>query len=169
MSLLDDVFSQRGGNSKTEMEGTAIPSPPHRPSHCDVQENLIDFILSRDGRIAGSSTLDTKKIVDCYLKEHKTRLLFLENKMQSLKHELKLAKKVQAAEKKTKRFEVQAQTLQSSVEWNMNRMQTMKNERTRHKDLLSLNDQRLRLLEELQQDLEQWESNNREAQGLFKR
>ena len=119
--------------------------------------------------MAEFSNLDTRKLVESYRKEFCTRTRFLQNRLSLLKSELKEANKVhrnKGARNPGKQLRI-IKNVKSSIEWNKARMQSAMDEKHKHEQQKALNDQRKMLLEELRQDLQQWEIKNPGTELLF--
>ena len=152
------------GEGQSATSSIHFPSDQNQPRHIerDEPEGLIDFILSRNGQMAEFSNLDTRKLVESYRKEFCTRTRFLQNRLSLLKSELKEANKVprkKGARNPGKQLRI-IKNMKSSIEWNKARMQSVIDEKHKHEQQKALNDQRKVLLEELRQDLQQWEIKN---------
>ena len=140
-----DGTEDKQSTSSSSMNCTTECSPH---TNTDEPESLVDFVLS--GQLPGSSSADQRMLVERYCKEYKKRLRFLQQKAQLLQRELKCD---------NKEFR-ERQIMKASIEWNQARRQSAIDERLQYEKRESINNERILLLEELEQDLLQWENDH---------
>ena len=154
LSSLGKALDQTGGNDGTEDRQSTSSSvnftsecSPH--SNTNEPESLVDFVLSASGQIPGSNSADRRMLVESYCKEYERKLRFLKRQARLLQRELKCDKEFR-----------ETQIIKASIEWNQARMQSAIDERLQHEKQQSIIKERILLLEELEENLRQWESDH---------